>query len=103
MLCITPHTPTLTHHFTLTLLTQTGQSGLGKSTLINSLFMTDVYEDSTYPDPVIRMPQTTQVRSQPRTATYHIAGNFRGRKLSWIGRKGAFRGENFRGMLKLVA
>ena len=42
---------------------QTGQSGLGKSTLINSLFMTDIYEDSTYPDPVIRMPQTTQVRS----------------------------------------
>ena len=25
--------------------------------------MTDIYEDSTYPDPVIRMPQTTQVRS----------------------------------------
>ena len=24
--------------------------------------MTDIYEDSTYPDPVIRMPQTTQVR-----------------------------------------
>ena len=34
---------------------------------------------------------------------YHIAGNFRGRKLSWIGGKGAFRGENFRGMLKVVA
>ena len=33
---------------------------------------------------------------------YRIAGNFRERKLSWIGRKGAFRGENFRGMLKLV-
>ena len=33
---------------------------------------------------------------------YRIAGNFRGRKLSRIGRKGAFRGENFRGMLKLV-
>ena len=32
-----------------------------------------------------------------------IAGNFRGRKLSWIGRKGAFTGENFRGTLKLVA
>ena len=26
---------------------------------------------------------------------YRIAGNFRGRKLSQIGRKGAFRGENF--------
>ena len=30
---------------------------------------------------------------------YRIAGNFRGRKLSWIGRKGAFRRENFYGML----
>ena len=26
---------------------------------------------------------------------YHIAGNFQGRKLSRIGRKGAFCGENF--------
>ena len=50
------HTHTHTH-------TCTGQSGLGKSTLINSLFMTDIYEDSTYPDPVVRMPQTTQVRN----------------------------------------
>ena len=33
---------------------------------------------------------------------YRIAGNFRGRKLSRISRKGAFHGENFRGMLKLV-
>ena len=35
--------------------------------------------------------------------TYRIAGNFRGRKLSRIGRKRAFRGENFRGMQKLIA
>ena len=34
---------------------------------------------------------------------YRIAGNFRGRKVSRISRKGAFRRENFRGMLKLVA
>ena len=34
---------------------------------------------------------------------YRIAGNFRGRKLSRIGKKGAFRGENFRGTLNLVA
>ena len=47
----------------------TGQSGLGKSTLINSLFMTDIYEDSTYPDPVVRMPQTTQVRSYVKPST----------------------------------
>ena len=31
---------------------------------------------------------------------YRIAGNFRGRKLSRVGRKGAFCGENIRGMLK---
>ena len=37
------------------------------------------------------------------SAEYRIAGNFRGRKLSRIGRKGAFRGENFRRTLKLVA
>ena len=30
---------------------------------------------------------------------YRIAGNFRGRKLSRIGRIGAFHGENVRGML----
>ena len=37
------------------------------------------------------------------TSYYRIAGNFRGRKLSRIGRKGAFCGKNFHGMLKLVA
>ena len=37
------------------------------------------------------------------TCMYRIAGNFRGRKLSRIGRKGAFRRENSCGMLKLVA
>ena len=34
------------------------------------------------------------VKNSPYTV-YCIAGNFRGRKLSRIGRKGAFRGENF--------
>ena len=32
-----------------------------------------------------------------------ISGNFQGRKLSWINRKGAFREENFHRMLKVVA
>ena len=32
--------------------------------------------------------------------SYRTAGNFQGRKLSRISRKGAFRGENFRGWLK---
>ena len=39
-----------------------GQSGLGKSTLINSLFLTDLYEDSTYNPSPGRMPKTTEVR-----------------------------------------
>ena len=39
----------------------TGQSGLGKSTMINSLFMTDVFEDSAYEDAPNRVGQTTQV------------------------------------------
>ena len=38
-----------------------GQSGLGKSTLINSLFMTELYEDSTYDGPSHRIPRTTEV------------------------------------------
>ena len=39
---------------------------------------------------------------EARYNQYHIAGNFWGRKFSWISRKVAFCGENFRGMLKLV-
>ena len=38
-----------------------GQSGLGKSTLINSLFMTDLYEDTVYGASPQRMPRTTEV------------------------------------------
>ena len=50
-------------------------------------------------------PQQPQLRrsTRNRRPLDHIAGNFRGRKLSRIRRKGAFRGENFRGMLKLIA
>ena len=33
---------------------------------------------------------------------YRIAGNFRGRKLSWIGKKWPFCGENFCGILKPI-
>ena len=36
-------------------------------------------------------------------AIYRIAGNFRGRKLSQIGEKYNFRGENFRGYLTFAA
>ncbi len=39
----------------------TGQAGLGKSTLINSLFMTNIYDDSAYETSANRMPKTTQV------------------------------------------
>ena len=38
-----------------------GRSGLGKSTLVNSLFLTDLYCDSVYPDPSERIPKTTEV------------------------------------------
>ena len=48
-------------------------------------------------------PSEWTLYSYYRIGSYRIAGNFRGRKLSRIGRKGAFRGKNFRGMLKLVA
>jgi septin 7 len=39
-----------------------GQSGLGKSTLINSLFMTDLYEDCTYSPSPQRLPRTTEIK-----------------------------------------
>lgn len=39
-----------------------GESGLGKSTLINSLFLTDLYS-SEYPGPSHRIKKTVQVRS----------------------------------------
>lgn len=39
-----------------------GQSGLGKSTLLNSLFLTNLYEDSMYPQSPLRLPQTTEVK-----------------------------------------
>ena len=38
-----------------------GQSGLGKSTLVNSLFLTDLYQDAAYPNPAMRIPKTTEV------------------------------------------
>ena len=39
----------------------TGESGLGKSTLINSMFLTDVY-NSDYPGPSLRGKKTVEVR-----------------------------------------
>ena len=40
---------------------------------------------------------------RPSFSDYRIAGNFRGRKLSRIGEKDDFRGENFRGLLPFSA
>ena len=40
---------------------------------------------------------------KPIRLNYRIAGNFRGRKLSWIGEKYDFRGENFHGLLACAA
>ncbi|KAL5467375.1 hypothetical protein EMCRGX_G031592 [Ephydatia muelleri] len=45
-----------------------GQSGLGKSTLLNSLFMTDLYEDSAYEGSPYRIPKTIEIR----TSTVHM-------------------------------
>lgn len=39
-----------------------GESGLGKSTLINSLFLTDLYS-AEYPGPSHRIQKTVKVRS----------------------------------------
>ncbi len=46
-----------------------GQSGLGKSTLINSLFMTDLYEDTVYNASPQRQPRTTEVRYKQSLVT----------------------------------
>eukprot|EP00118_Oscarella_pearsei_P007265 m.34940 g.34940 ORF g.34940 m.34940 type:complete len:431 (+) comp32036_c0_seq1:73-1365(+) len=40
-----------------------GRSGLGKSTLVNSLFLTDLYCDSVYPEPPKRIPKTTEMQT----------------------------------------
>lgn len=41
-----------------------GESGLGKSTLINSLFLTDLYSKD-YPGPSQRIKKTVQVSACP--------------------------------------
>lgn len=40
-----------------------GESGLGKSTLINSLFLTDIYNSSDYPGPTQRLKKTVAVET----------------------------------------
>lgn len=40
-----------------------GESGLGKSTLINTLFGTDLFEDSPYGSPGERLPPTVEVKA----------------------------------------
>ena len=42
-------------------LSLTGESGIGKSTLINSMFLTDVYNND-YPGPSLRGKKTVEVR-----------------------------------------
>ncbi|KAG8450658.1 hypothetical protein GDO86_003073 [Hymenochirus boettgeri] len=41
-----------------------GESGLGKSTLINSLFLTDLYQDRHLPSPEERVTQTVEIVKQ---------------------------------------
>ena len=43
-----------------------------------------------------------QIKNLPCMMLYHIVGNFWGRKLSWIGKKRPFCGENFHRMLKPI-
>ncbi|XP_061444045.1 septin-1 [Rhineura floridana] len=38
-----------------------GESGLGKSTLVNSLFLTDLYKDRVLPDTQDKIPQTLEI------------------------------------------
>lgn len=40
-----------------------GESGLGKSTLINSLFLTDIYNSTDYPGPTQRLKKTVAVET----------------------------------------
>lgn len=45
-----------------------GESGLGKSTLINSLFLTDVYSEE-YPGPSQRVKKTLEVQKTALSLT----------------------------------
>ena len=55
------------------------------------------------PPPGLQTTMDGQTQLHEGEDGYCIAGNFRERKLSRISRKGAFHGENFCGILKLVA
>ena len=46
---------------TVVLFVHIGESGLGKSTLLNSLFLTDLYTPSSYPSIEERMKKTVEV------------------------------------------
>ncbi|XP_054481183.1 septin-5-like isoform X2 [Anoplopoma fimbria] len=54
------HRKTVKKGFTFTLLVA-GESGLGKSTLINSLFLTDLYKDRKVPNAQERIDQTVNI------------------------------------------
>ncbi|KAM6986116.1 septin-5-like [Aplochiton taeniatus] len=54
------HRKTVKKGFTFTVIVA-GESGLGKSTLINSLFLTDLYRDRKVPDAAERITQTVNI------------------------------------------
>ena len=49
-----------------------GESGLGKSTLLNSLFLTDIYTPAAYPSVEERLKKTVAVS----TTCYHSTINY---------------------------
>ena len=44
-----------------------GESGLGKSTLLNSLFLTDLYTAATFPTTEEKLAKTTEVQASTVT------------------------------------
>jgi septin 7 len=49
--------------FVLKMLLYPGESGLGKSTLINSMFLADIYNQEQHPGPSFRVKKTVAVET----------------------------------------
>ena len=54
-----------------------GESGVGKSTLINSMFLTDIYHPTDHPGPSLRLKKTVQVCDRLGSANkFYLLGLF---------------------------